>query len=244
MISTVIGFSRQKTQMRTTVRDQLSGVVQELNKVLFENQELQTTLPMQQDSRFFRRSASIQESLATLCRQATALIELAPEIVFDIEFSVLARATEVVGDFPEAERYWKEAVKSSPTDYYRIINTRGYGAFSLRQGEHERGRRLFEEALSIWGNTTDFNKFANGYTYQFWGSAEWWNSPGHGRADECFRNAKDIYETISGDAVKAQALRNLRSTHPEPVPTGPSGPTGPADGGLERVRPPSYPPGR
>ena len=244
MISTVIGFRRQKTQMRTTVRDQLSGVVQELNKVLFENQELQTTLPMQQDSRFFRRSASIQESLATLCRQATALIELAPEIVFDIEFSVLARATEVVGDFPEAERYWKEAVKSSPTDYYRIINTRGYGAFSLRQGEHERGRRLFEEALSIWGNTTDFNKFANGYTYQFWGSAEWWNSPGHGRADECFRNAKDIYETISGDAAKAQALRNLRSTHPEPAPTGPSGPTGPADGGLERVRPPSYPPGR
>src|SRR5262249_4819929 len=217
--------------MRTTVRDQLSGIVQELIKVLRENEEHQKALPMQQDSSFFRRSASIQQTLAALCRQAAGLIELAPEIVFDIEFSVLALATELVGDIPEAEHYWKEAVKSSPTDYYRIINTRAYGAFLIRQGEQERGRKLLEEALSIWGNTTDFRKFVNGYTYQFWGSAEWWNSPGRGRADECFKSAKNIYETISSPSLKGQALRNFQSTHPEPPPTGPTGPT---DSGLPR----------
>jgi len=215
--------------MQTTVRDQLSGIVQELIKLLNENEEHQSTPPTAQDSNFFRRSVSIQQTLTALSRQALALIKLAPEVVFDVEFSCVALALEVVGDFPEAERYSKEAVKSSPSDYYRITNLRTYGAFLLRQGEHERGRKLFQEALSIWGNTTDFSKLMNGYTYQFWGRAEWWCSPGRGRADECFRQAKEIYETISADEMRAQALRNLRSTHPKPAPTGPSGPTGPGD---------------
>jgi tetratricopeptide (TPR) repeat protein len=186
--STLFGFRRQKTQMRTTVRDQLSGIVQELIKVIREIQEHQSALPMQQNARYFYRAASMQETLAALARQAGHLIELAREIVFDIEFSVLAQAMELVGDIPEAERYRKEAVRSSPTDYYRIINMRGYGAFLIRHGEQQRGRDLFEKALKIWGNTTDFSKLVNGYTYQFWGQHEWSNS--HDRAEKCLETPK------------------------------------------------------
>jgi len=208
--------------MRTTVRDQLSDIVQELIKLIREYEEHQSALPMLQNAGFFHRGAAMQASLAALARQAGHLIELAHEIVFDVEFSVLAQAMEVVGDIPAAERYWKEAVKSSPTDYYRIINARGYGAFLIRQGELERGRRLFEETLSILANTTDFNKFVNGFTYQFRGRHEWTSSPGHGRADECFKNAKERYETISSASMKGQAFRNLHSTHPEPPAPGPA----------------------
>jgi tetratricopeptide (TPR) repeat protein len=230
--STVIGFRRQKTQMQTTVRDQLSDIVQELIKLIRENTEYLSVPPTEQDASFFRRGASIQATLAALARQAGHLIELAREIVFDVEFSVLAQAMEIVGDIPAAERYWKDAVQSSPTDYYRIINTRGYGAFLIRQGQQERGRRLFEEALSIWGNTTDFNKLVNGFTYQFWGENEWGSSPRHGRADECFRNARKRYETISSASLKDQALRRFQGTHPEPLPTSPTIPD------LGELRPP------
>ena len=165
-----------------------------------------------------------------LARQAGHLIELTREIVFDIEFSVLAQAMELVGDIPEAERYWKEAVKSSPTDYYRIINTRAYGAFLVRQGEQERGRRLSKEALEIWGNTTDFSKFVNDSTYQLWGQTESGNSPG--QAQECFRNASETYETISLASMKSEAFRRLHWARSGPLPTTPTIPD------LGELRPP------
>ena len=221
--------------MQTTVRDQLSGIVQELIKLIRENAEYVSTPSTEQNASFFRRGASIQATLAGLARQARHLIELAHEIVFDVEFSVLAQAMEIVGDVPEADRYWEEAVQSSPTAYYRIINTRGYGAFLIRQGEQERGRRLFQEALSMWPNTTDFNKLVNGFTYQFWGENEWFSSPS--RAEECFRNARERYETISSASLKEQALRRFRGTHPE----SPSGSTPIPD--LRDLRPPGSPSG-
>ena len=132
IISMIVGFRRQKTQMQITVRDQLSGIIQEVNKTLVENDDLQNTAANQRNAAFFGRNSSIQRKLATLSRQASALIKQAPEIVFDVEFEVLAQAMEIVGDFPQSDSYWKKAVKISPTDYYKIINKRGYGAFLLR----------------------------------------------------------------------------------------------------------------
>jgi tetratricopeptide (TPR) repeat protein len=217
--STLFGFRRQKRQMQTTIRDQLSGVAQDLIQALADNEELLGTPPNQQDSVFHRRNSSMQQKLAALSGQASALVNEAPEIVYDVEYSVLAQALEYVGDLPEAERCWKEAVRISRSHYYTIVFKRGYGAFLIRQGEQQRGRATFEEALAIWSNTTDFNKLTNGFTYQFWGSAELVASA-HGRAADLFREAREIYETVSSSPLKAQLLNRLRVVQPNQMPLG------------------------
>jgi len=144
-----------------------------------------------------------------------------PEVVVDVEFANLAQATELVGDYPEAEEYWQKAIAASPTAYYTIINKRGYASFLVRNGEHQKGRKVFEDALAIWPNTTDYNKFVNGFTYQFWAGAET-TIPGRGRADNLFKEANDIYDTISNAVLKANVRRNLNYARGNPLGRTPS----------------------
>jgi tetratricopeptide (TPR) repeat protein len=149
-----------------------------------------------------------------------------------VEYSLVAQALDIVGDIPEADRYWQDAVGASPSDYYRIVNKRGYADFLFRQGRHQAGRKQYEEAASILDNDSDFNKWTNGYTYQMWFNSEVWNIPApHGRADECFRDAKSLYESISSAGTKANCLQSLEAARllvpSAPVPPTPSNITAP-----------------
>jgi tetratricopeptide (TPR) repeat protein len=232
LISAVVATRRQKTQMRTTVRDQLSSIVQELITTLAENRILQTEVLAKRDALFYSKTSSFSLKLSSLARQASALIEQDRDIVFDIEFAVLAQALDVVGDIPEADRYWQAAVAVSRSDYYKIVNKRGYADFVFRYGRHQPGRKEYEEALTILDNDSDFNKWTNGYTYQMWFTSEVWNIPApHGRAEECYRDAKGLYESISSPVVKAnciQALEAARLASPSaPAPPTPSNITAP-----------------
>lgn len=200
--------------MRTTIRDQLSSVVQDLITTLAENRVLQAEDIAKRDELFYSKSSSFSIKLSSLARQGIGLISQDPGIAFDVEYAIIAQALDIVGDSPVADQYWQEAVKTSPSDYYRIVNKRGYADFLIRQGRHQAGRKQYQEALEIWDNSSDFQKFTNGYTYQMWFYSEVWNLPApHGRAEDCYRNAKSIYESISSAPAKSSALKALETIY-------------------------------
>jgi tetratricopeptide (TPR) repeat protein len=212
LVSTVVAIRRQKTQMRTTIRDQLSSIVQELITTLVENRILQSEEVAKRDALFYGKSSAFSLKLSSLARQASALVAEEPNIVFDVEFAVIAQALDVVGDIPEADRNWQAAVAASPSDYYKIVNKRGYADFLFRQGRHQPGRKQYEESLGILDNNSDFNKWTNGYSYQMWFVSEVMNIPApHGRAEDCYKNAVGLYELISSPIAKANCLRSLEA---------------------------------
>lgn len=212
LTSALIAIRRQRQQMRTTLRDQLSDIAQELIKTMAENSVLQSEPVDRRDSQFFAKSSSFSLKLSSLARQANALMEQDRTLAFDVEHSVLAQALDVVGDSPAADQNWQAAVQASPSPYYRIINKRGYADFLFRQGRHEAGRNEYEEALSLWENSSDFKKATNGYTYQMWFVSEAWNLPApHGRAEDCYRNALALLESISSSWMRAHFQHGLRA---------------------------------
>jgi tetratricopeptide (TPR) repeat protein len=241
-ISASIATRRQKTQLTTSLRDQLSSIVQELISTISENRVLQNEHITKRDALFYSKASSFSLKLSSLARQASALMTQDREIVFDVEFAVVAQALDIVGDYPEADRYWQAAMATSPSDYYKIVNKRGYADFLFRQGHHQAGRKQYEEALGILDNSSsDFNKYTNGYTYQMWYGSEMWNIPApHGRANECYGDAKGLYESISSAAIKANCLQGLEATRlayaGAPIPPTPSNVTDPAPSVVGEAR--------
>lgn len=212
VISTLIAMSRQKGQMRTGIREQLSSIVQELITTLAENSVLQSEPMNNRDVLFYSKSSSFSHKLSSLARQASALIELEPTIAFDVELSAVAQALNIVGDIPQADKFFQQAIKASPSDFYKIINLRMYADFLFRQGKHQPGRKIFEDALGIFDNDSDFNKATNGYTYQMWFVSEVWNIPSpHGQAEECYKNARGLIESISATTYRVNFLQSLES---------------------------------
>ncbi len=211
--STVIAISRQKRQMRTTIRDQLANVVQEIITTLAENSVLQSEPIQKRDNSFYAKGSSYSHKLSSLARQATALIEsVSDNIAFDVELSAVAQALDTVGDIFQADKYFERAIDVSPNDYYRIINMRLHAGFLFRQGKHQKGRKIFEDALAIFDDTSDFNKATNGYTYQFWFVTEVWAIPSpYGEAENCYKKAKGLYESISASSFRANCLQGLEA---------------------------------
>jgi len=212
VISSVIAMSRQKGQIRTTIREQFSRIVQELITTLADNSVLQSEPLNERDGLFYSKSSSFSHKLSSLARQASALIALEPMIAFDVELSAVAQALNIVGDMPQADNFFQQAIKASPSDFYKIINLRMYAEFLFQQGKHQQGRKVFEDALGIFDNNSDFNKAANGYTYQVWFISEVWNIPSpHGQAEECYKNARGLMESISSSTYRMNLLQSLET---------------------------------
>ena len=208
VLSAIFSVSRQNIQIQTSVRDQLGSVVQDLIKTLADC----STLLSQDRSNpsWYSTNATLSTKLQSLSRHATALIEQEPATVTDIEYSVIAQASAMANDLPQALIYWKKAVKSSPSSYYKVVNLRSFANFQYTQGRYEEGKALYQEALGIMDNSDDFQKQTNAWTFQMWCVSESVNLPGQfNKSDEHYREARAILETIGNPVVKANCLMAL-----------------------------------
>ncbi len=107
-----------------------------------------------------------------------------------------------------SDTFWQRAIKAAPSDFYRIINTRGYADFLFRQGRHEQGRRSYQQALDILNNDTDFNKSVNGYTYQMWMVSEAAHRFNE-EAETYYTRAKRLLDSVSHPVMKQNDLNRL-----------------------------------
>ena len=106
--------------------------------------------------------------------------------------------------------YWKRAVENAQTEFYKIINMRGYADYLFNQGNHEAGRAQYEGALEFFSNDTDFHKFTNGHTYRMWYFSESTHVSKR-LAEQYFERAKGIYESISNEYTRNVGLSDLNS---------------------------------
>jgi tetratricopeptide (TPR) repeat protein len=133
-----------------------------------------------------------------------------PDVAFDVEMIAVATALATMGDIPLAESYFKKAIDKSPTDYYKVVNLGQYASFLFQQSRFAEGRGIYRDSLVLLDNGTDFNKWANGTTYQSWFVNEVWNVPGaNNEANEYYNKARDFFQSISSAGKRESAIHDL-----------------------------------
>lgn len=208
IISATIAFQLQRSDSQRTARDQLSKTVTELINLNMKNRSAWNTAPKNRDATYYQEVSSIPQMAASITRQAVFLVNSGPEIVTDVDYVAIAQGLMIVGDNVLADTYMQNAIRKSPSDFYRIINLRGYADFLFGQGKHELAREKYHEALKVFNNDTDFNKMTNGYTYQMWMNSEFYNGfPAE--AELQYQRALNAYNSISNRTIKASNLNNL-----------------------------------
>ena len=129
-------------------------------------------------------------------------------MVTDVDYVAIAQGLTLVGDNVLADTYMQNAISKSPSNFYRIINLRGYADFLFRQGRHEFAREKYQEAVKIFDNDTDFNKATNGYTYQMWMNSEFY-SGFSSESESHYQRALGIYNSISNQMIKIYNINSI-----------------------------------
>ena len=208
--SAIVAYGQQNKSLRTTIRDQLTSVVQDLIAAQGEMTVLNAEPIETRNSFYSAKISSANIKLTSLARQACALNDMQPDVGFDVELIAIASALATMGDLPLAESYFKRAVAKSPTPYYRVVNLGLYANFLFEQSRHAEGRAIYGESLALLDNNTNFNKWANGITYQSWFVNEVWNVAGASdEAQKHYDNARRLFESISVAGTRESALHDL-----------------------------------
>ncbi len=208
VVSASIAFHLQSSDSQRSAREQLSKTVAELIDLNWENNSLWSTAPENRNTTYYQKLSSISQVAASITRQAVFLVNSYPEMVTDVDYVTIAQGLTIVGDNLLADTYNQNAIAKSPSDFYRIINLRGYADFLFRQGRHESAREKYQEAVKVFNNDTDINKATNGYTYQMWMNSEFYNGfPAE--AESHYQRALGIYNTISNQLMKTDNLNSI-----------------------------------
>ncbi len=209
LVSASIAYSLQRSDSKRSAREQLSKSVAELINLNSKNYSTWSVEPEKRNAAYYQELGLISQIAASLTRQAVFLVNSFPQMVTDVDYVAIAQGLMIVGDNVLADTYMQNAISVSPSDFYRIINLRGYADFLFRQGRHEPAREKYQEALGILDNHTDFNKATNGYTYQMWMMSEFYNGfPAE--SDAHYQRAIGIFNSISNQYTKAQSISNIR----------------------------------
>ena len=205
--SATISFQLQKGDSQRTAKELLSKTVAELIDLNTKTATLWFTPEDHRNTLYYQQVSIMSQKAASLTRQALYIANNNPNIVTDVDFATIAQGLVIVGDNLLADNYWRKAVETSPTNFYKVVNLRGYADFLFRQGSHELARESYQKSLKVFKTDTDYNKATNGYTYQMWMNSELQNGL-YQEAKNHFDRAKGLYESISNPDMK---MRNLES---------------------------------
>lgn len=210
--SAMISMQQNESSSERAVRDQLTATVTELIKLNAANARLYGTPLEKQDPLFFQEASTNSQMAASITRQSVFLVENHPDIVTDVDYGAIAQGLMIVGDITLADQYMRTATEKSPSEFYKIINLRGYADFLFRQAKHELGRNMYKEALEIFNNDTDFNKQTNAYTYQMWMVSEGGNGFPQ-ESETYYHRASSIAKSISLEAWRKNVIRGIEQAY-------------------------------
>jgi tetratricopeptide (TPR) repeat protein len=208
LASASIAYRLQKSDSRRSAKEQLNTTVTELINLNSRNHALGSTPPENRNTDYYQELSSISQMAALLTRQALFLVESHPNIADDVDDVAIAQGLTLAGDNLLADSFMQAAILKSPSDFYKIINLRGYADFLFRQGKHETGREKYRESLNLFDNSTDFNKATNGYTYKMWMASEFY-SGFSAEAESHYQRALGLYNSISNGMMKTHNLNRI-----------------------------------
>ena len=218
MASAVAAYRQQGMGLRTTIRDQLTTVVQSLINTQAELEVVNIERDVRPSPLNSAKAGTINQKLTSLMRQACELNNLEPDVAFDVELLTVANALATSGDIPLAEHYYVEAIRKAPSGYYKTINLSVYARFLYAQSREGEGRAAYRDALSVLDASTDFNKWSNGQTLISWIYSEAQLGPAASPTpDELYQQAEALYRQIRAPGLRASALRELAATRTAPT---------------------------
>jgi|SRR5882672_9675220 len=212
--SAVFNSWMQRRTMWTSVRSQLTSIVQDLIAAQESFSELQTNTSGASDSSG-TRSIALNHKLTSLARQACELDRMAPKVAFDVELIAIANALGTSGDVESAETYHRRAIERAQNSYYQSINRSLFAGFLFERYRYEEGRDAYRQALAVLPCDTDDNKAANVMTYRSWLASEARHFPVPNKQfDSCRAAATKLIESIKSDAMRMGWLNQFDAEWP------------------------------
>jgi len=208
LVSTLISLHRQDSDRERGIRQDLAKIIQELISAKAEELSLaRSGNSVEHEYEYLQRWQALWQRMDVLVRRAFHLIEKRPDLATDVEYAVLAQSFHLSRMWDRAEEAWKEAIRrAADKPDYRHINMRGYADFLFALNRKEQGRAIYREAISSLPANSDTAKHLIGYTYQLWMQLE---SGDPSRRDECHKQARRQFESISSSALRDDALSYL-----------------------------------
>ena len=183
IVSFILSFRQTYREDRRSTRKALADVVAELTKVTIAYNELELRYPKSVDLTVVNLRRNYSNQRRYLANHGEFLAAQIPELTSDIDCIMLASAFDSSGDYVRAQKFFELAVKKSPTDVLRMWNLRGFARFWFNQGNAQRGRKTYEEALQLNLADTDSTRVNVADTYLLWSRIE----DEHGYVDEAKR---------------------------------------------------------
>jgi tetratricopeptide (TPR) repeat protein len=183
IVSFTLSIRQTYREDRRNTRKALTDVVAELTQVTIAYNELDLKYPQSSDPVVVNLRRTYSNQRRYLVNHGEFLAAEIPELASDIDCITLAHAFDSSGDYVRAQKFFELAVKKSPTDALRMWNLRGFARFWFNQGNAQRGRKTYEEALQLNLPDTDTTRVNVADTYLLWSRVE----DEHGYADEAKR---------------------------------------------------------
>lgn len=206
ILSLIINVVQKQTENNRTLRNQLTDVMSKLATVAGEVGKLQAERESKGNTPFIQgRFINLNDQRNFLARQATALMSKIAKTVTDVEYATVAVAFRGIGDFGQADEYWRKAIEVSSSDFYRTQSLRGYANFLFVAGQHEAGREHYRQSLGVIRGDDDRACNMKGETLQRWALAE----AGAGYIEEARRlldQSRNTFRRVRSSAMRKHAL--------------------------------------
>ncbi len=198
-VATVITMRQKKYEIQRSMRQQITDLIGKLIDLNAEEAKLRHENANKFDLHLDGLSRIINDQRSAYARQAVYLIKQIPDVVSSNEYVTIATSLTSLGDVPQAEAFWLQAIKTCTDPLLKVFHSRGYANFLFINNRFEEGRKYYKRALVAAEDTAgdaEYNKWTRAQTYQMWAEAE-------GRA-EFYKEAKALYEQ---GRIAAEQLR-------------------------------------
>jgi tetratricopeptide (TPR) repeat protein len=166
LISIIITLIQKNKETKRTIRKTLTDTLESISKINIEATKLNgskeidfSSEPMIQ----LRRNFNSQRRV--LIAHADFLIQRYDKLATEIDCNIVAGAYAAIGDQDKAEYFWQKAIDKSISIPIKHMNLRGFGIFLFHVGKENKGRELFDQALSLSLTENDENKILKIDTY-------------------------------------------------------------------------------
>ncbi len=145
--------------------------------------------------------------------QAVALIKQAPTVMTSLDYVTTAETLFTAQNWTDARYYWETGIEKAQNDseHTRVAVRRGYAERLYYSGDSEKGRELYREALRLVPNDRDLYRHLNAHTYSMWYLSESYHVLNGESSEEYYRQAKNLYESLSDRATKERGLQALEA---------------------------------
>ena len=215
VISLIVTLVQKNKETKRTIRKTLTDTLENISKINIETTKLRASKEMNNDSEdsiTLRRMYNSQRRV--LIAHADFLILRYDKLATEIDCNILAGAYATIGDQDKAEFFWQKAVDKSISLPIKVMNLRGFGTFLFSHGKEDRGRKIFNEAVSLDLTENDENKIIMIDTHLMlcdleseFGSKE--------KYEEILIKAMELWSTIVNPGRKDEMFKRMRKKLPD-----------------------------